>query len=257
MNYGPYLSASGVLTNTYRQDVFANNLANVETVGFKRDVPTLRPRNAEAIEKNFGSELRKRMLDKLGGGVWAGEQQTDFSAAPVQPGLEHDAALVDPHTFFAVEAIGADGAKSVRLSRDGRFSVDAGGFLINAGGARVLDDSDNPIQLGDQAFTLDPDGRIHQNGGVIGQIQLAGVKDTGLLRKLGNGQFTWDGRDDIRTAAEGASVRPGYVEGSGVDSVQALLDLMAATKAVTANANMIRYHDQMLERAVNTLGRVA
>ena len=68
MNYGLYLSASGVLTNLYRQDVFSNNLANVETVGFKQDLPSIRQRAPESIEQQFGSDVSKRLLDKLGGG---------------------------------------------------------------------------------------------------------------------------------------------------------------------------------------------
>ena len=79
MNYGLYLSASGVLTNLYRQDVFANNLANSETVGFKPDSPTVRQREPEAIEDNLGLGASQRLLDKLGGGVLAGPQSIRFS----------------------------------------------------------------------------------------------------------------------------------------------------------------------------------
>ena len=50
MNYGLSLSASGVLTNSYRQDVFANNLANVNTDGFKPDLHTIPTRHTPAQE---------------------------------------------------------------------------------------------------------------------------------------------------------------------------------------------------------------
>ena len=72
MNYGMYLSASGVLTNTYRQDVYANNLANAQTVGFKVDVPSIKQRDPESIEDDLGYSVSKDMLDRLGGGVLAG-----------------------------------------------------------------------------------------------------------------------------------------------------------------------------------------
>jgi flagellar basal body rod protein FlgG len=258
MNYGLYLSASGVLTNTYRQDVFANNLANVETVGFKRDVPTIRQRDAEAIEKNFGSELRKQMLDKLGGGVWAGTQRTDFAPAPMRPGQDNDAALTAPDTFFAVETRGANGQTGVALTRDGRFSVDAEGYLVTASGGRVLNASDDPILLEPEPFEIGADGSVQQRGQRVDQIQITAVTDTRLLQKAGGNRYTWDAAAaDPRKEAPSATVRPRFIEASGVDPVIALTELMEATKAITANANMIRYHDQMLERAVNTLGRVA
>ena len=79
MNYGLYLSASGVLTNTYRQDVFANNLANVETNGFKPDVPMLRQRDAESVEDQLGFDVSNEIMDKLGGGALAAKQRINFA----------------------------------------------------------------------------------------------------------------------------------------------------------------------------------
>ena len=71
MNYGLYLSASGVLTNMYRQDVFANNLANASTVGFKRDLAAISQRDPESIEGGHAMQWRNDLLDELGGGVFA------------------------------------------------------------------------------------------------------------------------------------------------------------------------------------------
>lgn len=101
MNYGLYLSASGVLTNMYRQDVIANNLANVETVGFKLDLPSIRQRDPESIEDSFGSDVSKRLLDKLGGGVLAAQQRINFSPGPIEKtGAPLDVALDSPGAFF-------------------------------------------------------------------------------------------------------------------------------------------------------------
>ena len=84
MNYGLYLSAAGVLTNSYRQDVFANNLANVNTVGFKPDLPVLRTRPPEAIEDPAPFGTSNDLLERLGGGVLAGPQRTSFAPGPVE-----------------------------------------------------------------------------------------------------------------------------------------------------------------------------
>ena len=69
MNYGLYLSATGVLANTYRQDVIANNLANVETVGFKRNIATFQQRLTEAQQRR-NSQLSNPLLDHIGGLKW-------------------------------------------------------------------------------------------------------------------------------------------------------------------------------------------
>lgn len=259
MNYGLYLSASGVLTNSYRQDVFANNLANVETIGFKPDVPAIRQRRPEAVEDpGTGSAFRNRLLDKLGGGVLAGPQRIDFTPAPLKPGGALDLALRGENAFFAVQT-NEGGQESIRLTRDGRLSRDPEGYLVTAAGNhRLLDANDRPIQLGlTGPVVIDPAGRVLQNGEAVAEIQVTGVSDLASLRKQGSNLFAWDGEGDQRTAPSDPTIRPGFVESSGVDPIRALMDMISATKEGTANGNLIRYQDQLMDRAVNTLGRVA
>src|SRR5438105_2371537 len=119
MIYGLYLSATGVLANSYRQDVIANNLANSETVGFKKDLALFQQRGTEAQERGTPDES-SRLLEGLGGGLLAAPTSMDLS----QGDLEHtgnplDVGLEGPG-FFAVKE--SDGA--TRLTRDGRFMLD-------------------------------------------------------------------------------------------------------------------------------------
>jgi len=261
MNYGLYLSASGVLTNMYRQDVFSNNLANVETAGFKRDLPTIRQRAPESIEDQFGSDVNKRLLDKLGGGVLAGQQRIDFSPNPIQKtGGPLDVALDSPDTFFVVTDGNAGGDQNaIRLTRDGRFSRNDDGLLtLVSSGHRVLDTQNQPIRLTDTApASIDGAGRVMQDGQEVARLQVTSVSDKNGLVKQGQNLFRFDGQNDLRIPAQRTSVRPGFVESSGVDPITALMQLIAATKAVTSNGNLIRYHDTLMDRAVNVLGRVA
>ncbi|MCX5662764.1 MAG: flagellar hook-basal body complex protein [Planctomycetota bacterium] len=268
MNYGLYLAASGVLTNSFRQDVFANNLANVETVGFKPDLATLRQRDPASTETMAGPDVSRALLDRLGGGVLAAPTQTSFAPGQLRPtGNLLDVALDTPDTFLAVEAppaakgspAGDSAGSKVRLTRDGRLSRNAQGYLITAsGGRRVLDKSDKPILLpGTGPAGIDAEGRVIQDGEVAGQLQVTSVTDTTKLRKAGGNLFTWDGKKDLRKPASSALVRPGFVESSGVDPIRALMDVVGATQSVSASANLIHYHDQIMDRAVNTLSRVA
>ena len=259
MNYGLYLSASGVLTNMYRQDVFSNNLANSQTVGYKPDVPAVRPREPESIEEGFGFELRQKLLDRLGGGVFAGRQSINFSAGRVEPtGNNLDVALKQSDRFFAVGVTDPETRQRlVHLTRDGRFTTDSDGFLAMVnGGHQVLDANDEPIQPGAGSLEIDAAGRLVRNGEVLGQIQVATVSDMDVLRKRGGNLFRVEGPDRLRRTVENPAVMPGFVERSGTDPIKELMKLIAATKAVTGNGNLIRYHDSMLDRAVNVLGRV-
>jgi len=258
MNYGLYLSASGVLTNTYRQDVFANNLANVETPGFKPDMPSIRQRDPEAIEDNLGFEGSNELLDHLGGGVLAGRQRINFAQGAYRATHNPlDAALTDKNQFFAVQITDSNTGKTqVRLTRDGRFTLNGARELVTQSGKRVLDTSDQPIILdGPGRARIAGNGQVMLNDQPIAQLQVAKVDNLDGLTKRGQGLFVFEGADP-REAVKVPDIKPGYVEASGVDPITTMMQVVAATKAATGNANMIKYHDQVLDRAVNTLGRV-
>ncbi len=259
MNYGLYLSASGVLTNLYRQDVFANNLANVETIGFKPDVASMRQRRPEAIEDRMSSDLSHRLLDHLGGGALAGQQRIDFQPGPLRVTNDaHDVALTDQNSFFVVRHTDPETNQiSIRLTRDGRMSRDAAGYLVLPSGHRVLDNHDRPIEINaSQPFRIEADAHIVQGDDRIARLQVAQVADPMVLRKQGQNLFAFEGPDP-RQIVEDPVVHPGALEASAVDPIHALMRLIAASKAAMGNAQMIRYHDLLMDRAVNQLGRVA
>lgn len=260
MNYGLYLSASGVLTNTYRQDVFSNNLANVETPGFKPDIPSIRQRDAEAIEDQLGFDVSNELMDQLGGGVLAAKQRINFAPGALRStGNPLDVALSDKNQFFAVEDIDAAGQSTIALTRDGRFTLNGARELITQSGNRVLDNSDQPIVIdGDGTASIDNFGNLLVNGQPTVQLQVTSIANLDGLSKRGLGLLGFTGQDPRQAVpAEQINLHQGFVEASGTDPIMAMMNVVAATKAITSNANMIRYHDQTLDRAVNTLGRVS
>ncbi|MEX0887379.1 MAG: flagellar hook-basal body complex protein [Phycisphaeraceae bacterium] len=257
MNYGLYLSASGAMTNHYRQDVYANNLANVSTTAFKPDMPTLRQRAPEAIEDGQRSDISHRLLERLGGGVLAGRQHIDFTAGTVQrTGNPLDAALPDDDTFFAVRVSDPAGGDELRLTRDGRFTRAADGQLVTTTGHQVLDVDDQPIILRDgHAVQITGGGEILQDGQRVARIQVARVADTAQLTKQAANIFAFDGADP-RQILDQPHVEPGFIEASGVNPITTLMSMIAASKAAIGNTELIRYQDVMMDQAVNTLGRV-
>jgi flagellar basal body rod protein FlgG len=259
VNYGLYLSASGVLTNLYRQDVFANNLANVETVGFKADLAAISQRKPETLEDHLSADLSNKLLEQLGGGVLAAAPRTNFKPGPLQQtGNPLDLALNDEHSFFAVQFLDPNSKQSsVRLTRDGRFTTNDQGQLVTQSGLRVLDRDDQPIIIqGDAPVRISPAGAVLQRGEEIAQLQVAKVADTAGLRKEGQNLFSFAGPDP-RKVQESPEIHPGFVEASSADPIHTLMQLTAATKAATGNAEMIKYFDLLMDRSVNTLGRVA
>ncbi|MEM9789806.1 MAG: flagellar hook-basal body complex protein [Planctomycetota bacterium] len=261
MNYGLYLSAAGVLTNRYRQDVFANNLANVHTHAFKPLDPTISNRPPESVENPDRFGTANELLDRLGGGVLAGRQSVDFTVGPHQvTNAPLDAALKEDNTFFVVHARHGDtGRVETHVTRDGRFNVRSDGTLTTAAGHVVLDPDNQPIVLPPATpVWVTESGRIvDDQQRPLATLQVARVPNPGdALKPASKGTFAFVGRD-TREPVTYVDLHVGAVEGSATMAVPTLMKLVAASKSAMGNANMIRYHDTLMDRAVNTLGRVA
>lgn len=259
MNYGLYLSASGVLTNSHRQDVIANNLANASTVGFKRDLAAFTQRLPESQRTGADPTSSNQLLDRLGGGVFVAPTQLDArDGSYTQSGNELDLAIKGDG-FFAVWAADTDGRPATRLTRDGQFTLDEGGRLITTvGGHAVLDRGGREITINRALpVTVDTAGRVKQAGSVVAELKLVNAQDDKALRHLGHGLYTANDATLNSDAQAPGRVLQQWVETSNVDSVKEMVAMIEATRAVTNNATMIRYHDSIMERAVNVLGRVA
>lgn len=257
MNYGLYLSAAGMLTNMHRQDVTANNLANVETAGFKRDLTTFMQREPEAAAAGR-FDLSHAMMDRLGGSTWVAPGRADLSPGP----LEHtDAPLdlaIDGEGFFVVEDHDENELVS-RLTRDGRLKIDTEGRLANSASDRpLLDVNGEPIVVDPTlAMQVDEHGVVRQEGAEIAQLRLVQVDDPLAIRPLGEGLFQVE--PDVLENAQPAPglVRQGAIEQSNVDPIREMLEMIESTRAVNHHGTMLQYHDQVMDRAANVLGRVA
>ncbi|MDY7107874.1 MAG: flagellar hook-basal body protein [Planctomycetota bacterium] len=259
MNYGLYLSAAGALTNMHRQDVFANNLANVNTVGFKPDSVITRQRLPERLESPGSMADPQRLLEQLTGGQFL--QPTRVSLAQgnlVQTEGDLDLALEGEGLFVIGDGRGT-GPEHLRFTRDGRFTLNPDGELVMAANSmRVLDRDDLPIRLDSNATVrIDEQGVISQNGAAVAELKIVAAPHAERLAKAGDNLLRLaDGAPMPQERAAGR-VRQGYTESSAVDPILTLNSMMSAAKAARSNLRMIQYHDNILEKAFNTFGRVA
>jgi len=192
-----------------------------------------------------------------GGGVWARRTVTEMAAGPLEAtGQPLDVALDTGATadgFLCVR--GPDGAQ--RWTRDGRLGLDPGGRLITqAAGLAVLGESGQAIRLDPQAgpVTIDRNGRIRQGNTEAASLRLATFGQPERLAKLGGGLFAAPA--DLAPTPFRGQVVQGHVEASAVEPTTMLARLIETQRAYEANANMIRFQDQTLNRAVNDIGRI-
>ncbi len=257
MNYGMYLSASGVLTNLHRQDVIANNLANASTTAFRRDLAAFTQRLPESREDPGPHGLEHDLLDRLGGGTFVRPTETDLRPGRLTPtGNDLDLAIAG-EGFFAVR-VDEDGQQATRATRDGRLTLTADGRLVTtAAGHAVLDTAGQPIRLNPALpVQVDQTGVIRQAGDPVAQIKLASVTADQTLKHLGGGVYQAPPAALESEAQAPGQIRQGYLEASNVDSIREMVAMIQTTRAINDNATLLKYHDLLLERAVNTLGRI-
>jgi len=253
MIYGLYLSANGVMANAFRQDVIANNLANVENVGYKRDTSTFQQRLSEA-QLRRPQDVSNPTLDDLSGGLLLSPVSVDLSQGELEPTGNNLDVAIQGSGYLTVQS----GGKNF-LTRDGRFVVDRNGFLTlgNGSGAKVLDRSMKPIQIDPQLRTsiaIGQFGDISAGGQAVAQIALNDVQDPTKIQKRGSSLISYDNAGPLRAAT--GTLRSEFVERANVDPASEMAHLMDAQRQLEANANMIKYQDQTLGRLVNDVGKI-
>lgn len=258
MNYGMYLSASGALTSMHRLDALTNNLANVNTTGFKPHTPAVRQRDVARVEDSLPFADSNAMLERLGGGVQLAPTRIGFSQGalkqtgnPLDLGIQGDGFLMIRGNMSGNEA-------ELHLTRDGRLTLSADGTIVQGTTGRpVLGAGNQPIRVdASKPVTIDGTGLVRQDGIGVGQLRFVDVPDRQRLTKAGDGLFrlSADALESLRPA-EG-QIKQGELEGSAVDEIRALMQVQAAAGDARSNLAMIDYHDRLMDRAINRLGRV-
>ena len=247
MAYGMYISAEGALAQQLRLETISNNLANVDTTGFKRDIPLFQARFAEAVDRGLARPDAGTIND-VGGGVMVRDNATDFSPGPLKnTGLPLDLALRG-RGFFVVRHDG-----EAMLTRAGNFQQSSDGTLVTGDGDPVLSEDGGPIVL-NGPWQIGEDGVFTSADGVQ-RLAIAEPASLGDLIKVGDNMFR-PLAPAGNLAAELRSVAQGMIEGSGTSAVTEMVQMIETTRAYEANVNMIRNHDSMFGTLISRVLRV-
>jgi flagellar basal body rod protein FlgG len=241
-----YLSAEGAQAQVTRMEVIANNLANVNTPGFKRDVASFRARLAEAIQQGE-DQVGTGTINQVGGGIMMGDVQTDYSVGT----LKHTAIPTDlaiaGEGFFEVQSPDNE----VFLTRAGNFAINALGELVTQTGRhRVLNAEGAPMTiLPDQPWAVSDDGFVMQAGGGI-PLSVVMPQSLDELTKVGENLFRPAGQVTQLDVPE-RSVRQGYVEMSSVSPTYEMMTLIETSRAFEANTKLIQHQDELLDSLIS------
>ncbi len=259
MNYGYAIGASGVLAAMHRQDVAANNLANVTTTGFKMDLGATVPREAARVEDGLYNLPSNKLLERLGAGVLLAPTRTVFEQGPIETTGKPLDVAIRGDGFLAVGGAGAGGTQTVRYTRDGRMTLDPRGILVSVtDGSPVLDAQNNAIRLDPgQKIAIDGDGTIRQGGREVARLAFVDIADRTALRKAGANRFDVPAAALASSAPARGSIVQEAIEGSAVDPIRAMMAVQSAANAVSASLRMMSMHDELTGRAISQLGRIS
>jgi flagellar basal-body rod protein FlgF len=241
---GNYTAISGLIAAQRRMDVLGNNIANVNTTGFKEALAT---QSSLSLGVGLAGDDAYTPLGSLGMGTFATGLTDNFSQGPIQQtGFPTDLAITGDGLFVVGTPTGP------AYSRAGDFVLDANGSLTTQRGEPVLDVDGRPIVVpgGASAFTVGADGTVAGTGQ---RIALVSVPAAGLTR-LGDNLFAIAGVVTPVTDGQG-TIHQGALEGSNVDLAAAMTELISVQRSYQLSARALSLQDGTLD-TTNALGRV-
>jgi flagellar basal-body rod protein FlgF len=257
MPSGLYIAASGMDSALIRQNVIANNLANVQTVGFKqnREVDIAFPTyliarlHDQRINVMDGTAEVRPNIGVMGGGVVPQEVATDYSqGSHLETKNPLDFALNGPG-FFSV--LNPDG--KTFLTRDGSFSLDSNGRLVTKDGLPVLGHN-GEIYIDGNEVTADQEGNISVDGKALDQLLTVKVQNVDQLTKIGHSLFKTTPKTKVDMAPEGIQVQQGFLEQSNVNSITEMVNMIDTYRSYELNSRIISNFDHLGEEAATEIG---
>ncbi|MGA7827558.1 MAG: flagellar basal-body rod protein FlgF [Geobacteraceae bacterium] len=243
MNSGIYGAISGSMAMMKQLDVVANNLANANTPGFKRDNISFEAVMAASTQQGTEGAIDSPALTQE-------KYSVDFTPGQTKvTGNTFDIAL-DGDGFFAINT-----PQGKAYTRQGNFRLDAHGKLVTADGYEVLGNG-APIIINGGSVTFDEKGKIFVEGQETGVIDVVDFPKPYDLKKIGSALFVPNSTSATPQPAKNAVVRQGYLEGSNVNVVEEMVRMIETTRSSETCQKMIQNYDQMTGHAVNELGKV-
>lgn len=255
---GLYTSGLGMQAQMNKMDVVANNIANADTAGFKRD---------SVATQSFTEELLKRLHDPAGyanshdsslgmitSGLAVDNIYTDFSNGNIRNTGDRFNAAISGTGFFVIRMTDGTGAAVERYTRDGSFTLNAQRVLISKDGSPVLGQN-GVITVPDGEMTIEANGSIVVDGVIIDALRLVNFENPESLRKYGINSY--DTTPESVAAPFTGVVRQGFLEDSNVNTIKEMMELISTSRVYEANQRMVTSMDAVLGRAVNDVGRKA
>jgi len=238
---GIYEVAASMSPRMRQQEVIADNIANSQTPGFKKNSVFMRMvQSAQSGTGSVSPNWEEQMIDRV---------YTDFGQGSLEhTGRDLDVAL-ESDGFFVV-----DTPLGEAYTRNGAFSISPAGLLVTSNGDPVQTDSGTLAVTG-SSIAIANDGQISVDGQPVGALRIVNFEAPENLERLG-GTLYRTSADMPPEDVTGPLVRQGYLEKSNVDVLREMVDMIDSYRAFESSQRLIQIQDESLSKAVNEVGKL-
>ena len=275
-----WVPLSGAIAQQKKIDTIANNIANVNTPGFKKDQLVFKEYlnvHQQGGDINLpNKEWQPKDFYKTYGAehgmVKVDASYSDHSQGQLAPTNNPLDLAIHGKGYFEVLT-----PQGIRYTRRGSLSLDNEGNIVTNQGHRLLSRVELPevgegpefidvvsqvpgaeqrsINIGKGIPSINLDGEVFVGGSKVAQISVVEFKDTGLLKKQGMNTFVNDDARNIIKTAPKSRVHQGFEEQSNVNSVQEMSELIKSYRQFESIQRAIKAYDSMSEKAINEITR--
>jgi len=262
MHEGLIIAASGGVKQQVKLDVLANNMANLNSAGFKSDGVIFREimppfKENSSVEAAKNALLNPNDSNQTVAYVAVDTVFTNHSQGVFQKTDNPLDLALDGEGYFELNT-----PQGIRYTRNGNLRMNKEKYLVTQDGNYLLDNNKQKIKIDNNGGTIDigPDGTISVGNGLgnqpAGKLGLVKFDNQQLLAKEGNGLYKIVGNETKPLVADNVKVTQGMLERSNVNSIEEMTKMITTIRAFEAYQKVIQTLDEADDQAVNSIGRV-
>ncbi len=235
MHKGIYIALSGAILKQKHMDIFAQNIANSTTSGYKKERISFK-NYLIPVDNKTSFATDGRSMSTISSII------TDFSKGTLlKTGNPLDVAI-NGEGFFVLE--------NNRYTRNGNFKINTDGYLVTHDDIKVLG-SGGPISVRGRKIDINSSGEVFVDDISVGTIKIVDFSDKGLLKKLNGGIFTTDEPGE----AIKFHISQGYLETSNVEVIKEMVQMLTSLREFEAYQKIIQAFDDASAKVNNQMGK--
>ena len=243
MIQGIYLASMGMTPLMDKQDQIANNLANINTTGFKQSGTFIK-----AYQKYLANDQRQPFANSE---IKTDETYVDYSSGAMQKTDSPLDVYIQGDGFLTVMT-----PSGIRYTRNGNLSLDSDGFIVTGDGSKVMG-KEGYIKI-DKRYPvlISENGEIMQEGMSKGVLRISDFKKPYTLLREGNSYFRPPSLDGSVGLSSSYAVKQGFLEASNVNTIQNMVSMISTYRNFEADQKALYAQDETLNAAVNQVGKI-